>query len=155
MLVCSLLGIGTCALLVTGGVVAGEKEFGPPSDRYFEKVSAGDYHGAYADFGAAMKASTTEADYIALDSAIHERFGKLESRTFQSVGAGTGAQGRWGRIVYTCKFEHGPATVRLELQEENHQWKVEGFHYDSPMLGQGLRDALLKSAEDAGPSTAR
>jgi hypothetical protein len=151
ILVCSLLGVGTCALMVKEGVSVGEKEFGPPSDRYFAKVSAGDYRGAYGDFGTPMRASTTEEDYVALDRAIHDRLGRLESRKFQSVQAGLGPRGSWGRIVYSCKFENGPATVRMELQEENHQWKVDGFHYDSPLFDQSLRAALLRTAGDAGP----
>jgi hypothetical protein len=151
ILACALLGVGTCALMVKQGIDAGEKEFGPPSDRYFAKVSAGDYRGAYADFGTPMRASTTEEDYVALDRAIHGRIGKLESRQSQNVQAGVGPRGRWGRIAYSCKFENGPAMVRLELQEENHQWKADGFHYDSPLLDQTLRAALLKAGGDAGP----
>jgi hypothetical protein len=152
VLLCLLLAVGTCALLVKGGMAAGEREFAPACERYLSAVAAGNYHGAYAEFGRAMRATTSEEDYVSLDQGIHARIGKLRSKTVQSVQAGAGKGGRWGRILYQCQFEKGPGTLRMELRQEDGEWKVVGFNYDSSLLDEAMRALLRKQVNDAGPT---
>jgi hypothetical protein len=150
-LLVALLGLGTCALVVTGGMAAGERDLGPVCERYLAEVAAGDYHTAYAEADSILHASATEKDFANLERGIHERTGAIRSKTFTSVQAGIDGQGRWSRLVYKAEFEKGPGTIRFDLRKRSDGWKIAGIFYNSAQLEQSIRSLLGKpSAPSAG-----
>jgi hypothetical protein len=141
VLVAGVLAVGCLGLLANKILTSAEKDMSPAVERYFSAVAAGDYHDAYADFGPAMRASTTEDDYAALDRGIHERLGQLQSKTLVQAQSGTGTGGSWADVLYSCHFERGEGSVRFHLQKDGGAWKIVGFRYDSPVLAEAFRSA--------------
>jgi hypothetical protein len=141
-----ILGIGTCALAVKGGMATGEKELGPVCDRYLNEVSVGDYNTAYSEADSVLRASTTEKDFARLERGIQERNGALRSKKVSAVQAGVDGQGRWGRLVYRCEFDKGPGTIRFDLRKRSDGWKITLVRYDSAQLEESIRSLLQKTS---------
>ncbi|HEY2517922.1 MAG TPA: hypothetical protein VGI39_43930 [Polyangiaceae bacterium] len=147
-LLACVLGVGSCVLLTKG---VGDRELNPIADAYFAKAEKGDYRGAYAGFGAGMHAATGESDYVAFDEGVHARLGHLDSKKLIETQAGMGTGGGWARVVYDCHFDKGDAKVQFRFQKEGGQWKIDGLHYDAPVLTDALRlpeRAGVKGAAD-------
>jgi hypothetical protein len=131
-----VIGIGSCALLTRD---VRDKELVPVAEAYFAKANEGDFHGAYAGFGAPMRATTSEANYVSFDKGVHERLGKLQSKTVANTQAGFGTQGAWGVMDYRGHFERGDATIRFRFQKDAGVWKIAGLRYDSPVFTDAIR----------------
>lgn len=134
-----VLLLGSCILATKGGMAVGEREFGPAIEAYLAQVRAGDYRGAYRDFGEELHQAVKEEDYLALEMGFQEKLGPLRSKTVQFVGAGTNSKGRWGRIVYTCDFEKAKGTLVVSLRKVGDGWKIVEVRYDSPIFLESLK----------------
>jgi hypothetical protein len=75
-LLLAVLGVGSCVGLAFLGKSVGEKELLPPTDRDLERLSAGDYRGAYAQIHPDWRATATEEQYASIEASIHDQLGK-------------------------------------------------------------------------------
>ena len=139
VLAASLLLLGSCVLMVKGGMAASERQFGPAIESYLAKVRAGDYRGCYKDFGQAMHDAVKEEDYLALETGFQEKLGPLRNKKAQSFQTGVDLKGRWGRIVYACEFEHGKGTLTFSLRKTRDNWEINELRYDSPVFLEYLK----------------
>ena len=135
----SLLLLGSCFLVVKGGMAASERQFGPAVESYLAKVHAGDFRSCYRDFGQAMHDAVKEEDYLALEAGFQEKLGPLKSKKAQSFQSGVDVKGRWGRIVYACEFEHGKGTLTFSLRKTGDTWEIIELRYDSPVFLEYLK----------------
>ena len=146
LLAVTLLLMGSCFVLYKQGMAAGERDFGPPCERYLVKVQAGDFQGAYAGLSDALRQRIKEDDLMAIERATQRTLGPLRSKTVSGVQAGaTTSTGALGRIWYRGEFEKGAATIRFELRKEHGEWKISGLGYDSPLLEHMVLDALKEA----------
>ncbi|BDU77968.1 DUF4019 domain-containing protein [Mesoterricola sediminis] len=134
-----LLLLGSCVLFVKGGLAASERTFAPAVDAYLAHVRAGDYAGAYREFGEPMHKVVKEADYIALETGFQEKLGPLLTKKPQAFQTGVDGQGTWGRIAYTCDFAKGPGTLLVSLRKADGVWKIVELRYDSPVFLEYLK----------------
>jgi hypothetical protein len=142
-----VLCTGSCVLLTKR---VGDKELNPVAEAYFAKVDRGDYHGAYADFGPAMHASTSEANYVSFDEGIHGRLGKLLSKSAARTQTGYSTGGEWANVDYNCRFARGTATVAFRFQKDVGKWQIAGLHYDSSQLTAALGGSGREGADEGG-----
>ncbi|HEX9079427.1 MAG TPA: hypothetical protein VF795_07550, partial [Desulfuromonadaceae bacterium] len=96
-------------------------------------------HGAYRGFGDEMHQAVGEADYVALETGLHEKLGPLQKKTVQFVQTGADLKGRWGRIVYACEFEHAKGTLAITLRKHGDKWEIAQINYNSPIFLESLK----------------
>ena len=139
LVVAFLILLGSCVLMVKGGMAVSERQFAPAVESYLAKVRAGDFRGAYKEFGQEMHKTVKEEDYVALETGFQEKLGPLRNKKAQSFQAGVDGQGRWGRISYACEFEHGNGTLTIALRKAGDNWEIVQLRYDSPVFMEYLK----------------
>ncbi|BDU74248.1 DUF3887 domain-containing protein [Mesoterricola silvestris] len=139
LVVAFLLLLASCFLMVKGGLQAGDREFAPAVESYLAKVRAGDYHGAYKDFGEELHSAVKEENYLALEKGFQEKLGPLKEKKPQFVQIGSDLKGKWGRIVYTCEFENAKGTISFSLRKKGDSWSIVEIRYDSPLFLEYLK----------------
>ena len=133
------LMLGTCAVLVARAVSVQGMDLTPLVDGHLTKIAAGDYHGAYADCGNGFQSATKEADYERFEGGVHDRLGKIVSKTVKTAQSGTGTGGSWAHTIYDCQFEKSPGTIDFKFHTGNGVWKIVGIHYNAPVLDDALK----------------
>jgi hypothetical protein len=136
---CGVLGVGTCAATLAGTVISGETSLDPICQRYLHALSAGDDHAIYADVDPAMKAVVSEGELTRVHTGFRAYQGELRSAKITGVHEGVDSEGRWGRLVYACDLEKGPATVTFDLRKRDAGWKIVAFHWSSPELEKAVQ----------------
>jgi hypothetical protein len=139
LVVTFLFLMGSCVLMVKGGMAASERKFAPAVDSYLAKVRARDYRGAYKDFGQDIHKAIKEEDYLALEAGFQEKLGPLRNRKAESFFSGLDGRGQWGRIMYECEFENGKGTLTITLRKTGDIWEIEELRYDSPVFNEYLK----------------
>ncbi len=128
--------------------VTGEGDVAVEFDQLFDEIAQGRAAEFYRDRGSAeLKRTTSEAEFLSFCQNVHERLGKLRSKTMAGFYVRTHNLTTHVDATYTCQFERGEATVKTGFMHDNGRWLLNSFRVDSPELD---KDAAREKCPHCG-----
>ena len=133
-----LLGIGSCAVIVTYG----GSEMAPVCERFITDVEENKLPEAYAALGEKAKQSQSEDDFVAYMTQVKKALGPLvrKERTATGVFSRNGTTA--GQIAYDAGYQKDQATLSFGLEKIEGKWIIQSINIDS----KAIRDTLICKA---------
>jgi hypothetical protein len=103
-----------------------------------DEIAAERYEKIYNDASELFRQNATLDDSIATFKTLHEKLGKVESRTLQSAmeqqNSGGPLKGRAYIVAYRTQFHNGEGMETFTLIEQNGRWLLARYFVNSTAL---------------------
>jgi len=155
------LALGGCAviavllLVACGGFlylgyrqVSGDGDVSVEVDQLFAEIAQGRSAAYYRNHTSAeMRKAMSEGAFVDLCDMIHDRLGKLQSKTVSSFRMHSENLATIVEAIYAGKFDRGDATIQTRWKQQDGRWLLEGLFIQSPLFQDGAREICPNCGE--------
>lgn len=117
----------------------------PAVNRYLAAVDESRDDDAWSMVTDGFRATTTREQFGELTALVRSVVGRCNSkelRTFNTknvVGSSTVTS-----LVFAAKFEKGEGTISIDVESSGGEWKVRGWHTNSPLFTEAMKRGAAK-----------
>jgi len=133
------LGVGGLFVAAIGGIyVYGTRSLSPYPEKFLTLIDSDDYAGAYAMTGDGWKKQMNLQQFTDFEKAVKGVLGKCTAKTMAGVSVNSNNGVTTAVVTFSATFEKSPATLTFNMEKQDGEWKIQGLHYGSDLLKNGL-----------------
>lgn len=129
-----VLTIATCCAALSCGMAQSTATARQAVDLFHARYNAREYAQIYTEAGEAFKASTTQADLVALMEAFQRKLGEHRSSTPAGTQVFAGTDGTRVTVGFQSEYAEGHAVEQFTWHIDGQSATLIGFNISSPVL---------------------
>ena len=103
-------------------------------ERFHSQYNAGRFSEIYSQADDQFKKSTTEADFMALLTALNRKLGTVKQSSQAGWGVNATPMGTMATLNYEVDFSEGKGTEQFVFHISGDKAMLVGYHVNSPLL---------------------